>query len=174
MAASPAYLKKCKQPETPQDLLEHRLLAFSRWKSESSWGFAHANGNDKETLTFHPYLSMNDYAGLAPALLASGGIGDLPPVVQPELVRPDEAEARVVLRVAFEEQNRLAEPARSVERGTDERGADPLPLELRQNADRTELEQPARGALEADPAREDMSPCLAPGRGFVGEGYKGQ
>jgi DNA-binding transcriptional LysR family regulator len=30
---------------------------------------------------------MNDFAGLAPALLAGGGIGELPPVVQPELVR---------------------------------------------------------------------------------------
>jgi len=28
---------------------------------------------------------MNDYAGLAPALLAGTGIGDLPPLVQPEL-----------------------------------------------------------------------------------------
>jgi len=54
---------------------------------ESSWGFAHANENDKETLTVQPYLSMNDYTGLAPALLAGVGIGELPPVVQPELVR---------------------------------------------------------------------------------------
>jgi DNA-binding transcriptional LysR family regulator len=30
---------------------------------------------------------MNDFAGLTLALLASGGIGDLPPVVQPDLVR---------------------------------------------------------------------------------------
>ena len=30
---------------------------------------------------------MNDYVGLTPALLAGGGIGDLPPVVQPELMR---------------------------------------------------------------------------------------
>ena len=30
---------------------------------------------------------MNDYAGLAAALLAGAGIGELPPVVQPELVR---------------------------------------------------------------------------------------
>jgi DNA-binding transcriptional LysR family regulator len=30
---------------------------------------------------------MNDYAGIAPALLAGAGIGDLPPVVQPELMR---------------------------------------------------------------------------------------
>ena len=30
---------------------------------------------------------MNDYAGLASALLAGVGVGDLPPVVQPDLVR---------------------------------------------------------------------------------------
>ena len=30
---------------------------------------------------------MNDYAGLAAALLAGTGIGDLPPMVQPELLR---------------------------------------------------------------------------------------
>ena len=30
---------------------------------------------------------MNDYTGLAAALLAGGGIGDLPPLVQPELLR---------------------------------------------------------------------------------------
>ena len=30
---------------------------------------------------------MNDYAGLATALLAGGGIGELPPIVQPDLIR---------------------------------------------------------------------------------------
>ena len=30
---------------------------------------------------------MNDFAGLTSALLAAGGIGDLPPIVQPELMR---------------------------------------------------------------------------------------
>jgi DNA-binding transcriptional LysR family regulator len=45
------------------------------------------NGTKKETLTFHPHLSMNDYAGLSAALLAGTGIGDLPPLVQPELLR---------------------------------------------------------------------------------------
>jgi DNA-binding transcriptional LysR family regulator len=42
---------------------------------------------DKETLTFQPDLSMNDYTGLASALLAGAGIGDFPPAVQPELMR---------------------------------------------------------------------------------------
>ena len=87
LLASPAYLEKCKPPKTPQDLLGQRMLAFSRRKPEISWDFTHRNGKDKERLTFQPYLSMNDYTGLAAALLAGVGIGDLPPIVKPELLR---------------------------------------------------------------------------------------
>jgi DNA-binding transcriptional LysR family regulator len=87
LVASPAYLETCKPPSKPQDLLNHRLLAFAHWKPEYRWRFVHANGKEKETLIFAPYLSMNDYTGLATALLAGAGIGDLPPVVQPELMR---------------------------------------------------------------------------------------
>jgi DNA-binding transcriptional LysR family regulator len=87
LVASRAYLENCKPPKAPQDLLGHRLLAFSHWKPENSWSFVNANGRDKKTLTFKPYLSMNDYTGLARALLAGAGIGDLPPVVQPDLLR---------------------------------------------------------------------------------------
>jgi len=87
LVASPDYLKGCRPPEKPKDLLDHRLLSFSHWKPDSSWTFVNKNGKDRETLTFQPYLAMNDFAGLAPALLAGGGIGELPPVVQPELVR---------------------------------------------------------------------------------------
>ena len=87
LVASPAYLAKCKPPKTPQDLLDHRLLAFSFWQPVNTWIFVHANGRKKHALTFHPYLSINEYAGLAAALLAGVGIGDLPPIVQPELLR---------------------------------------------------------------------------------------
>ena len=87
LLASRAYLGKSKPPETPQDLLDHRLLAFAYASTENSWTFHHVNGKDKETLSFLPHLSMNDFTGLASALVAGGGIGDLPPVVQPDLVR---------------------------------------------------------------------------------------
>jgi DNA-binding transcriptional LysR family regulator len=87
LLASPTYLEKSKPPEKPQDLLAHRLLAFAYFKAENSWAFHHVNGKDKETVSFVPHLSMNDFTGLASALVAGGGIGDLPPVVQPELVR---------------------------------------------------------------------------------------
>jgi DNA-binding transcriptional LysR family regulator len=87
LVASPVYLDKHKPPKTPQDLLSHRLLAFSHWKPKNRWTFAHVNGKDRETLTFQPYLSMNDYTGLAHAVLAGARIGDLPPLVRPELLR---------------------------------------------------------------------------------------
>jgi DNA-binding transcriptional LysR family regulator len=87
LVTSPAYLEGCKPPGTPQDLLDHRLLSFSHWKPDSTWTFVHKNGRDKETLTFQPFLAMNDFAGLAPALLMGSGIGELPPVIQPHLMR---------------------------------------------------------------------------------------
>jgi DNA-binding transcriptional LysR family regulator len=87
LLASPAYLEKSKPPENPKDLLDHRLLAFAFFNTENSWTFHHVNGKDEETLSFLPHLSMNDFTGLASALVAGGGIGDLPPVVQPDLVR---------------------------------------------------------------------------------------
>jgi DNA-binding transcriptional LysR family regulator len=87
LVASPAYLKTRQPPERPQDLLGHRLLTFSHWKPENSWTFVHKDGKDRETVTFQAHFSMNDFTGLAPALVAGAGIGDLPPVVQPGLVR---------------------------------------------------------------------------------------
>lgn len=87
LLASPAYLEKSRRLKTPRDLLSHRLLAFSRSRPENRWSFAHVNGKDKETLAFQPYLSMNDYAGLAAAIAAGAGIGELPPLVQSQLLR---------------------------------------------------------------------------------------
>jgi DNA-binding transcriptional LysR family regulator len=87
LVASPAYLERVKAPRSPRDLLDHKLLAFAHWRPANSWTFRHRNGKDQETLSFEPSLSMNDYTGLAAALLAGVGIGDLPPVVQPELIR---------------------------------------------------------------------------------------
>ena len=87
LVASPEYLAKHNPPKTPQDLLDHRLLAFSFWRPENQWHFTHARRRDKQTLTFQPHLSINEYSGLATALLAGAGIGDLPPIVQPQLLR---------------------------------------------------------------------------------------
>jgi len=87
LVASPSYLKTRKAPKRPSDLLHHRLLAFSFWHPQNTWSFAHTNGSEKDSITFQPHLSINEYAGLAVALLAGVGIGELPPIVQPELLR---------------------------------------------------------------------------------------
>jgi DNA-binding transcriptional LysR family regulator len=87
LVASPEYLQQNKPPKTPQDLIGHRLLAFSFWRPENTWNFVHANGKDKTSITFKPHLAINEYDGLATALLAGTGIGDLPPIVQPALLR---------------------------------------------------------------------------------------
>jgi DNA-binding transcriptional LysR family regulator len=89
LVASPAYLERAEPIRTPQDLLDHRLLAFSFWTPENTWMFESTRGKKKETLRFQPYLSINDYAGLVPGLLAGVGVGDLPPMVQPELLRKE-------------------------------------------------------------------------------------
>lgn len=87
LVASPDYLARHAPPQVPRDLLDHRLLTFSHWKPDNSWSFLHVNGQDEEDLSFLPHLCMNDYDGLAARLLAGDGIGDLPPVVRPALLR---------------------------------------------------------------------------------------
>jgi DNA-binding transcriptional LysR family regulator len=86
LVASPVYMQRVTPPEKPQDLLGHRLLGFSFWNRENRWTLVNPEGVT-ETLSFSPFLSMNDYAGLASALVEGVGIGDLPPLVQPELIR---------------------------------------------------------------------------------------
>lgn len=87
LVASPVYLSNRSPPMKPKDLHNHQLISFFYWSAQNSWTFFHKNGKDKETITFEPYLSMNDFHGLASVLVAGGGIGELPPVVQPNLVR---------------------------------------------------------------------------------------
>jgi DNA-binding transcriptional LysR family regulator len=87
LLASPAYLETCKAPETPKELLGHRLLAFSSCEPEIEWSFLNSNHQTEITLTIEPYLSVNDPTSLADALLAGMGIGNLPSVAVGELVQ---------------------------------------------------------------------------------------
>jgi DNA-binding transcriptional LysR family regulator len=83
VVASPKYLAAHGSPQTPEDLLSHRLLAFSFWHPDNQWHFLSRNGKEKRSITFRPYLSMNDYAGMIPRIVAGVGIGEIPPIVQP-------------------------------------------------------------------------------------------
>lgn len=85
LVASPDYLTRHASPESPRDLISHRLLAFILWPSEHRWTFG--KGAQSETIRFQPALAMNDFAGLAAALVSGSGIGDLPPIVRPDLMQ---------------------------------------------------------------------------------------
>jgi DNA-binding transcriptional LysR family regulator len=87
LVASPDYLQRMPMPRTPDELLKHRLFAFSHGPGSIRWTLKQTSGSETRTVVFMPAVAMNDYAGLTAALLAGGGIGDLPPVVQPELLR---------------------------------------------------------------------------------------
>lgn len=85
LVASPRYLEKGEIPTDPNDLLAHRLLAFSSLTPQTSWKFI--CDNRQKSITFFPYLAMNDYTGLAKALVSGAGIGILPPIVSPDLLK---------------------------------------------------------------------------------------
>ncbi len=85
LLASPAYLKMTNAPLHPADLLQHRLCAFSVVAAKSTWTFAGLG--QAQTIAFNPVLAMNDYAGLASALVEGAGIGELPPIIAPEMLR---------------------------------------------------------------------------------------
>jgi len=87
LVASPTYLDRARWPEHPRDLLDHRLVAFSLGTPERQWKFARRCDGEIFALSFAPHLAMNDYAGVAAALLTAGGIGDLPPIVRADLLR---------------------------------------------------------------------------------------
>lgn len=86
LVASPTYLAQVAPPLHPTDLLDHRLCAFALGATERHWRFVQEGNKETFALSFAPHLAMNDYGGLAEALLDSGGIGDLPPLVRPELL----------------------------------------------------------------------------------------
>lgn len=86
LVASPAYLERAGQPRHPRDLLDHQLVAFSLGTPQRRWLLKREGDDQPFVLSFTPHLAMNDYAGVAEALLAGGGIGDLPPVVRSDLL----------------------------------------------------------------------------------------
>jgi DNA-binding transcriptional LysR family regulator len=71
----------------PDDLLAHRLLSFAHWKPQHSWTLVSPVSGEIRRLVFEPSVAMNDFSGIAAALLDHVGIGALPPVCRPELIR---------------------------------------------------------------------------------------
>ena len=84
LVASPEYLARHDPIQTPQDLLGHRVLAFGTSLVGHRWSFL--RGGETEIVEVKPVLAINDYAGLAQSLADGTGVGDLPPVVRPDLM----------------------------------------------------------------------------------------
>ena len=87
LLASPAYLEGKKAPKHPKDLEDHRLLGFSFWTPERRWLLAYKGGKESITYKFRPHLSINEYSGIAEALVSGAGISEFPPIVQPHLLK---------------------------------------------------------------------------------------
>jgi DNA-binding transcriptional LysR family regulator len=87
LVASPAYVAARGEPRHPDDLAAHRVLKFQFWDDELPWTFTHAHTGESRRAEFRPSVSMNDYAGIMAAIRTGAGIGDLPPIVQPHLIR---------------------------------------------------------------------------------------
>jgi DNA-binding transcriptional LysR family regulator len=87
LVASPAYIETRSMPQRPIDLLQHRIVTFSHRYHDLQWQLCHVNGRDRDLVAVMPFLGINDYAGLAAALIAGAGLGELPPFVRPDLLQ---------------------------------------------------------------------------------------
>jgi DNA-binding transcriptional LysR family regulator len=67
--------------------LNHRLIAFSFFPNDATWAVLYNADNKKQSVVFQLALSMSDYADISTALASGIGIGDLPPIVAPDLIR---------------------------------------------------------------------------------------
>jgi DNA-binding transcriptional LysR family regulator len=57
------------------------------WGPRNSWTFSRIGSGQKESIDFEPHLSINDYSEMASLLLSGAGIGEIPPMVQPDLLQ---------------------------------------------------------------------------------------
>jgi DNA-binding transcriptional LysR family regulator len=87
LVASPAYIAARGEPHHPDELRDHRILKFEFWDDDLPWTFTHARTGESRRAEFRPSVSMNDYAGIMAAIRTGAGIGDLPPIVLPHLIR---------------------------------------------------------------------------------------
>lgn len=79
LLASPDYVKRHGMPRSPDELAEHRLLAFGALGLAVKWTFAREAEN--VTVPVEPHLQINDYLGIQKAAIEGQGIGELPAIL---------------------------------------------------------------------------------------------
>ena len=80
LVASPGYLVDAGEPQKPDDLKSHRLIAFGVWGvSDNRWTLL--TGKRSTTISFQPHLSINDYGGIERAAAQHQGIAEIPSIL---------------------------------------------------------------------------------------------
>jgi len=94
--AAPAYLARCGEPKTPDDLARHRCLGYHipRTQRYRDWNFA--SGGDRFSRHVAGRLNMNDGAALLDAAVAGAGIATVASFLASEAVRS--GRLQIVLR----------------------------------------------------------------------------
>ena len=103
--AAPNYLKAHSKPKSPDELIDHHLVAMGKYiAGATQWNLQNSKGIQKQILC-RPLITASDYACVHSILKAGGGIGAVPDIVAAECVKtgqlirvlPDWALARAQL-----------------------------------------------------------------------------
>ena len=79
LVASPEFIRKVGHLQSPSDLTDQPLIAFSPWFGELIWHLT--DGRKVEKLLVEPRFSINDYNGVQRSVLDGLGIGEIPSIV---------------------------------------------------------------------------------------------
>lgn len=73
LVASSAYLDRMGAPKTPEDLLAHRVVAYSQFEGATAWSFT--RGTAAVSIAVQPTLRVSAAEGMRSCILARLGIG---------------------------------------------------------------------------------------------------
>lgn len=73
LVASSAYLDRMGAPKTPEDLLAHRVVAYSQFEGATAWSFT--RGTAAVSIAVQPTLRVSAAEGMRSCILSGLGIG---------------------------------------------------------------------------------------------------
>jgi len=80
IVASPAYLKRCGTPRTPEELLDHNIITYRYQESSLEWHFQTPD-NKPTSVTVSGSMKMNNSLAIREALLEGAGVTRTPTFV---------------------------------------------------------------------------------------------
>lgn len=73
LVASSTYLAKVQAPDTPEDLMAHRIIAYSRFDGPTAWSFT--RGTASVSVAIQPVVRVSAGEGMRSCILAGLGVG---------------------------------------------------------------------------------------------------